>query len=142
MKDLYLLHKLSSTNVASLDDSIGRVNVKLSEATAGMLFQDKYRYLLSLLGAKEVDQKYMIPVAEKGNVTSACDDLILINPSAALQYKPFSHAKMVELLKTLAMEFAAYRFWSDLHPQLICGGGHAQSLSAASNVMLLEGVKP
>ncbi|GJA47498.1 MULTISPECIES: glycosyltransferase family 9 protein [Aeromonas] len=141
MKDLYLLYKLSSTNVASLDDSIGRVNVKLSEATAGMLFQDKYRYLLSLLGAKEVDQKYMIPVAEKGNVTSACDDLILINPFGSTQYKSFSHAKMVELLKTLATEFAAYRFGVLSSPATYAAAEAMLRASAASNVMLLDGVK-
>ncbi len=52
MKDLYLLYRLSPNNVASLDDSIGRVNIKLSKETADLLFQDKYRYLLSLLGRK------------------------------------------------------------------------------------------
>ncbi|MGY3945578.1 glycosyltransferase family 9 protein [Aeromonas tecta] len=140
MKDLYLLHKLSPTNVASLDDSIGRVNVKLSKATVGMLFQDKYRYLLSLLGAKEIDPQYIIPVAGKGNVTSACDDLILINPFGSTQYKSFSHAKMVELLKTLATEFAAHRFGVLSSPATYAAAEAMVRDSSAGNVMLLEGV--
>lgn len=141
MKDLYLLHKLSPTNVASLDDSIGRVNVKLSKATAGMLFQDKYRYLLSLLGAKEVDQQYIIPVAGKGNVTSPCDGLILINPFGSTQYKSFSHTRMVALLKSLGAEFAAHRFGVLSSPATYAAAETMVRDSAVSNVMLLEGVK-
>lgn len=141
MKDLYLLHQLSPTNVASLDDSIGRVNVKLSKVTADMLFQDKYRYLLSLLGAKEVDQQYIIPVAGKGNLTSPCDDLILINPFGSTQYKSFSHGKMVSLLQTLSVTFADYRFGVLSSPATYAAAGAMVRDSSAGNVILLEGVK-
>lgn len=141
MKDLYLLHKLSATHVASLDDSIGRVNVKLSGATAGMLFQDKYRYLLSLLGAKEINSRYIIRVAGKGNVTSICDDLILINPFGSTQYKSFSHAKVVELLTLLGNEFASHRFGLLSSPATYDMAGTMVEACAASNIMLLEGVK-
>ncbi|WP_139807664.1 glycosyltransferase family 9 protein, partial [Aeromonas salmonicida] len=35
MKDLYFLYKLSPTNIASLDDNVARVNIKLSDTTKG-----------------------------------------------------------------------------------------------------------
>lgn len=141
MKDLYLLHKLSPTNVASLDDRIGRVNVKLSRATAGMLFQDKYRHLLSLLGAGDIDPQYIIPVARRGNVTSACEDLVLLNPFGSTQYKSFSHAKVVALLNTLGNEFTACRFGLLSSPATYDAAESMVSACTASNVMLLEGVK-
>ncbi|HHW4402045.1 TPA: glycosyltransferase family 9 protein [Aeromonas hydrophila] len=141
MKDLYLLHRLSPNNVASLDDSIGRVNIKLSKATADLLFQDKYRYLLSLLGAKEVDQQYIIPVAGKGNVSSPCDDLILINPFGSTQYKSFSHGKMVELLKALGEEFATYRFGVLSSPATYAAAEAMVNACSTSNVTLVAGVK-
>ncbi|WP_323941914.1 glycosyltransferase family 9 protein [Aeromonas hydrophila] len=141
MKDLYLLFRLSPNNVASLDDSIGRVNIKLSKATADLLFQDKYRYLLSLLGAKEVDQQYIIPVVGKGNVSSPCDDLILINPFGSTQYKSFSHGKMVELLKALGEEFATCRFGVLSSPVTYVAAEAMVNACSTSNVMLVEGVK-
>ncbi|WP_434664778.1 glycosyltransferase family 9 protein [Aeromonas sp. NJAU223] len=140
MKDLYLLHRLSPTHVASLDDSIGRVNIKLSKATAGLLFQDKYRYLLSLLGAKEVDQQYIIPVAGKGNVTSPCEGLILINPFGSTQYKSFSHDKVVSLLQTLGREFADHRFGVLSSPATDTVARAMVNACSTSNVMLVEGV--
>lgn len=141
MKDLYLLHRLSPSNIASLDDGIGCVNVKLSKATAGMLFQDKYRYLLSLLDAKEIDAQYIIPAAGKGNVTTPCDDLILINPFGSTQYKSFSHAKVVVLLNTLGNEFAVCRFGILSSPATYDAAEAMVSACAASNIVLLEGVK-
>lgn len=140
MKDLYLLHKLSPTNVASLDDDIGRVNVKLSHATAGMLFQDKYCYILSLLGVKDINTRYIIPTKRTVNVTSTCSDVIIINIFGSTQYKSLSHAKAIELLRILGRNFPTHRFGMLSSPATYAAAEAMVTECSISNIELLEGV--
>ena len=75
-----------------------------------------------------MDQQYIIPVVGKENVTSSCDDLVLINPFST-QYKSFSHDKMVELLQGFWGGVRHLSLWGTLLTRdLCCGEGHGEFL--------------
>lgn len=60
-RDMYLLHCLRARHTASLDDSVGLVDVKLGAATQGLHMEDKYCELLTRLGASSPDKHYIVP---------------------------------------------------------------------------------
>ncbi len=138
MKDLYFLHKLSPSNTASLDDNIARVNIKLASTTKGLLFQEKYSYLLNLLGLKEIDAKYIIPQKE---INRAIDgEYILINPFGSTRYKSISYEKMTSLLLTLSFAFPFLKFGLLSSPLTRDAAQRIIRHCSKDNVVLLEGV--
>lgn len=65
MKDLYLLYKVQAKTVAGLDDGVGRVNLKLGQATQGLHFSQKLVYLLQCFDIKVESSKYQVPINTK-----------------------------------------------------------------------------
>lgn len=64
-RDMYLLSVLQARHVAGMDDSVGRIDLKLGEATRGQHVADKYAVLLARCGADDVDTRYIVPRAEE-----------------------------------------------------------------------------
>ncbi|MCE8018931.1 hypothetical protein HOP51_02185 [Halomonas sp. MCCC 1A11036] len=62
---LYLLSQLQARHVASLDDSVGLVDLKLGEATRGRHFAEKYLTLLERCGVQGADTQYLVPRNEQ-----------------------------------------------------------------------------
>jgi ADP-heptose:LPS heptosyltransferase len=58
---LYLLSQLQARHIASLDDSVGLVDLKLGELTRGQHFADKYLALLERCGIPGADMRYIVP---------------------------------------------------------------------------------
>ncbi|HEH9413605.1 TPA: glycosyltransferase family 9 protein [Aeromonas salmonicida] len=140
MKDLYFLYKLSPTNIASLDDNVARVNIKLSDTTRGMLFQEKYTYLLNMLGLMDVDTTYIIPDVARDKVISGCDNSIIINPFGSTRYKSMSQGKVTELLTVLGQCFPTRHFALLSSPATREDAQKMINGCGANNVALLEGV--
>lgn len=76
MKDLYFLSQLDAPNVASMDDEINRVNIKMTQQTKDMLFHDKYVHLLKLLSVPDIDDGYIIPYRKDAIEHSEKYDLV------------------------------------------------------------------
>ncbi|WP_231613804.1 glycosyltransferase family 9 protein [Halomonas sp. BC04] len=60
-RDMFLLHCLQARHTASLDDSVGLVDVPLGAATAGLHMEDKYLELLRCCGIEDADRQYLVP---------------------------------------------------------------------------------
>lgn len=58
---IYLLSQIQAKHIASLDDTIGLVDLKLGELTQGQHFAEKYVTLLNKCGVNEVDVSYIVP---------------------------------------------------------------------------------
>ncbi|MFM4733359.1 glycosyltransferase family 9 protein [Aeromonas salmonicida] len=140
MKDLYFLYKLSPTNIASLDDNVARVNIKLSDTTKGMLFQEKYTYILNMLGLMDVDTTYIIPDVARDKVISGCGNSIVINPFGSTRYKSMSQGKVTELLTVLGQCFPTRHFALLSSPATREDAQKMINGCGANNVALLEGV--
>lgn len=68
-RDIYLLSQLRTRHIASLDDSVGLVDLKLGSLTRGAHMADKYVSLLERCGVGEVETAYLVPrdeAAEEG----------------------------------------------------------------------------
>lgn len=106
MKDLYFLSQLDAPYVASLDDDIKRVNIKLSKQTRNMLFHDKYVYLLNLLSIPDIDRTYIIPYS-KNNEINDCD--ILINFFGSTDHKSICNERAVIILVKIAELYPSFK---------------------------------
>ena len=62
---IYLLSQLQTRHIASLDDSVGLVDLKLGAATQGKHFVDKYLTLLERCGVQGGESRYIVPREEK-----------------------------------------------------------------------------
>lgn len=62
---VYLLSQLQTRHIASLDDSVGLVDLKLGAATQGKHFVDKYLTLLERCGVQGGESRYIVPREEK-----------------------------------------------------------------------------
>lgn len=140
MKDLYFLYKLSPTNTVSLDDDIARVNIKLARVTEGLSFQEKYKYLLELLGLEEIDTQYIIPHRRLNSTITSEDKYIVINPFGSTRYKSISHEKITELLTDLSRHFPLLHFGLLSSPATRDDAQRIVNHCSKNNVVLLEGV--
>lgn len=64
-REMFLLSQLQASHIASLDDSVGRVDLKLGEVTRGQHFAEKYVTLLQRCGASNIDTRYIVPRVEE-----------------------------------------------------------------------------
>jgi len=60
-RDIFLLSQLKARHIASLDDSVGLVDLKLGEATRGRHMVDKYLVMLDKCGITGVSTEYVVP---------------------------------------------------------------------------------
>lgn len=60
-RDMFLLSQLKARHIASLDDSVGLVDLRLGVATRGQHFAEKYVTLLQRCGASHIDTRYIVP---------------------------------------------------------------------------------
>lgn len=60
-RDMFLLSQLKARHIASLDDSVGLVDLKLGATTHGQHFAEKYAALLHRCGASRIDTRYIVP---------------------------------------------------------------------------------
>lgn len=77
MKDLYFLSLIDAKNVASMDDEINCVNIKMTQQTQNLLFHDKYVHLLKSLSVPDIDDSYIIPYRKNVTKHSKEYDLVL-----------------------------------------------------------------
>ena len=101
MKDLYFLSLIDAKNVASMDDEINRVNIKMTQQTQNLLFHDKYVYLLNLLSVPEVDDSYIIPYSKVTGIKCKEYDLI-INFFGSTEHKSVAIERASVTLITIA----------------------------------------
>ncbi|MFY0991654.1 glycosyltransferase family 9 protein [Halomonas sp. C05BenzN] len=71
-RDIYLLSQLKTQHIASLDDSVGLVDLKLGRLTHGAHMAEKYVDLLKRCGANEVDTRYIVPRNEAAEEDVEC----------------------------------------------------------------------
>ncbi len=64
-RDIYFLRQLKTKHIASLDDSVGLVDLKLGEATRGRHMADKYLVLLERCGINQAEARYLVPRNEE-----------------------------------------------------------------------------
>ncbi|MGY4109530.1 glycosyltransferase family 9 protein [Aeromonas encheleia] len=140
MKDLYFLHKLVPNNVASLDDGVARVNIKLAAATKNLSFQEKYSYLLTLLGVDEINSQYIIPNTSSDRQSTDADRYVVINPFGSSRHKSIAPKKMVALLAELGHAFPEQRFGVLSSPATRDEAKEMVEGCGASNIVLIDAV--
>lgn len=104
MKDLYFLSLIDAKNVASMDDKVGRVNIKMSAQTSNMLFHDKYVHLLKLLSVPNIDDSYIIPYDASIGANKADYDLIC-NFFGSTEHKSVSLQRAIITLNKITKSY-------------------------------------
>lgn len=110
LKDMYFIDKLKPKNMASLDDGVNYVNVKMKEDTKGLRFNQKYKYLLELLGVKDIDDSYIIPDTS-GTSKLNNEGYILVNPYGSNKNKTISKDKLIDFLMFLSERYQDKRIF-------------------------------
>lgn len=139
MKDLYFLNKLAPKNVASLDDELDFVNVKLAQSTAHLLFQDKYRILLEMLGLATVDMQYIIPL-KKPPLATTDKVKIIVNPFGSTRYKSMAEQKSISVLAILAKSYPSLSFELLSSPATLTSAKNIITQCAMTNVELAKNI--
>ena len=101
-RELVFLSLLSPRNVFSLDDEIGWVNGKMHRATASLLFNEKYAYILHQLGAHDIDTRYVVPTLMVSPRSPKGRLRLVFNPFASRPDKSIGKEKSTHLLGLLA----------------------------------------
>lgn len=104
--DLMVAFLLKPKNVFALDDKQKLVNFKLGQLTRGMNFNDKYRYISSLL-TEYLAESYFIPQTK--NKREIPENTIIFNPFGSKKYRTFSVTKSVELLNKISDTFPDHK---------------------------------
>ena len=139
LKDMYFLHLLKPRNVASLDDDIGYVNLKMKCKTKGVRFSSKYKYILEVLGLEDIDDSYIIPYcSEIENLN--CLNYILLNPYGSNKNKTLSKVKIVELLKYLSSKYNDKSIFLLYSPNTMADAALSVKSVSCDNVSLYPGV--
>lgn len=107
-RELLMLCLLRPRNIFSLDDEIGWVNGKMREATATLLFNEKYAYVLRQLGAQEIDTRYVVPCSTTQAPPRRQRACVVFNPFASRPDKSIGIEKSAHLLRLLAERLPAW----------------------------------
>lgn len=109
-REIFFLWLLGASEVYSLDDALRSVNRKMGYATRGLLFAEKYAWVLARLGVDLIQGDYIVPVAPLAARRDRLADKIdiLFNPYASRDDKSLSLEKSCELLRCLADTFPYY----------------------------------
>lgn len=135
LKDMYFLHLLKPRSVASLDDDVGYVNLKMKSKTKGVRFSDKYKYILEALGLEDVNDSYIIP-HRLGVENSICSNYILLNPYGSNKNKTLSKLKIIELLKYLSSKYNDKNIFLLYSPNTMADASLSVKSASCDNVSL------
>ncbi|MGR2736836.1 glycosyltransferase family 9 protein [Billgrantia sp. Q4P2] len=102
-RSIYLLHCLDARYRSGLDDTVGLIDLKLGQATAGLHMEDKYCELLKRCGVSQPDKRYIVPREEKSEAAVAA--FLAVRPRPFVTINPFSkgRAKTLAPLTTLRL---------------------------------------
>lgn len=109
-REIFFLWLLKPKQVYSLDDALRIVNRKMGVSTHGMLFVEKYSWVLEQLGVENIKQNYIVPVLSSDIQDSkpAIKIDFLFNPYASRDDKSLSTEKSLELLRCLSDAYPNY----------------------------------
>lgn len=115
LKDLFFLRNINARHVASLDDAISLVDIKLGESTKNLHFREKFLALTSLLGITSPDMTYIIPAilsCEAGveKFWPKNRDILCFNPYGSNNSRRLDAQSIERILSFLSREF----------PNLLC----------------------
>lgn len=139
-RELIFLSLLSPRNVFSLDDEIGWVNGKMQGATASLLFNEKYAYILRQLGVHDIDTRYVVPSSTTSPHATKGRPYLIFNPFASRPDKSISKEKSAHLLGLLAARLDDWDIGILNHPATRTDALGIQHAVNIRRVHILEGV--
>lgn len=140
-RELFFLYLLSPRNVFSLDDDIGWVNGKMGEATASLLFNEKYAHVLRQLGAKDIDTRYQVPCTVDYSRSEMRRPRVVFNPFASRPDKSISTQKSAHLLGLLSERLPDWDIGILSRPDTRADANAMQDGANRLNVKVLDGVR-
>lgn len=139
MKDLYFLSLIDARNIASMDDDIDRVNIKMSGQTSNMLFHDKYVYLLKLLSVPNIDDSYTIPYTADNKSKKVFYDIIC-NFFGSTEHKSVAIERAVVTLKEITQYYPDFTIGLLSSPSTFNKSKDIVRLTDDNKVQLVENI--
>ena len=129
-RDIRMLGLVKTRHVASLDDSVGLVDIKLGQATKGLHMEERYGELLKRCGIDSPEKRYTVPRDEKSDERVAAFLDGRARPYIAIN--PFSKggAKTFSVETTLALIERIERMVSDYDICLLTAPGYERAIEA------------
>lgn len=90
-RDIFLMHCIEARHVASLDDSVGMVDVKLGKATQGLHMEDRYGELLRRCGVPDMRKQYIVP--QQNDAEARVRSYLAERPRPFIAVNPFSKGR-------------------------------------------------
>lgn len=104
-RDLFFLRLVQPAHVASLDDSLKCIDIKLGQLTEGRHFSEKLVPFLEQLSIPVSDRRYWLPESEPDRIKIMrhwpTETVIGFCPYGASKHRCFSDAKMLWTIQTL-----------------------------------------
>lgn len=140
-RELLFIALLRPRNVFSLDDEIGWVNGKMHRATASLLFNEKYAYILRELGARDIDTRYVVPSAPASPRAVKGRPRLVFNAFASRPDKSISTEKSAHLLGVLAKRLDGWDIGILYRPATRMDAVAMQDAVNHPSVRVLDGVR-
>lgn len=139
MKDLYFLSLIDAKNVASMDDKVGRVNIKMSAQTSNMLFHDKYVHLLKQLSVSDIDESYIIPYRKDVTKHSEKYDLVF-NFFGSTDHKSVAIERASVTLVTIAKSYPTLNIGLLSSPYTVKKAQLIENRANLNNVSVIDNI--
>ncbi|MFQ3787554.1 glycosyltransferase family 9 protein [Halomonas sp. A29] len=129
-RDIHLLGAAKARHVASLDDTVGLVDIKLGRATKGLHMEERYRELLQRCGVADPEKRYTVPRDSRSEAEVATFLRGRARPYVAIN--PFSKggAKTFSVETTLALIARIERMAPDHDVCLLTAPGFEKAIEA------------
>lgn len=102
--EILFFRLLRPSKIYSFDDELNCVNRKMGSEATMLDITERYEYVLTDLGATGINNRYIVPLPDKGQLSPHRTD-ILFNPYASREDKSLSFEKSKNLVTMIADEY-------------------------------------